>query len=1288
MMMSSVMPVRLFLSYARDDDEPFVARLCTALATAGFEVWFDRASMPSRQLTFHQEIRDAVTACDRLILIIGPNAITSDYVTQEWRFAYFEAVKCVNPIVRLDGAAAARKKIDGYSLIPGDLRLIHAEDFRDDSQFDAHLVNLIRQLNDPLTPAGKLVAVPELPPHYLDQPARLAALRDILLADLQKPVVVSGARARVGLQGMGGIGKSVLASALAHRPEVRRAFPDGVFWVTLGQEPNVADLQHTLAHRLGDDGFFAGVDAGKEKLRELLSRRSALLVLDDVWQRGHAEAFNVLGPCGRLMLTTRDAGLVTALATKENHYQVQLPTEAEAAALLAKTAGVKVHALTVEAREVVGECGRLPLGLALCGGMVHGGRTWQDVLVALREHDLEYLSDSHPAEEQHGSIWKAMDVSIRALPEPERERFAELAVFALDTGAPEAAVETLWGHTGGLSPRYARDLLMNFRRRSLIDFDPGTRRMSLHDLLHNFATGMTEDMAVLHRALLAAYRKKCEKEWSSGPDDGYFLQTLCRHLLASGEVDDAIALLTGLDWIVAKCRAGLVLSLQQDFRDTIAAMPETQEGLRNEARRKAEMARWTHTLKECAEQGRRPREEEIPRSVEPWREERIRAEVERIKSRPTRLDKVRVFENFVRGDSHALMLFGGQPGFVVQQAYNSADSGPVADRAAECLGGAVQLLLRKRPEFNPMPAVIRTLAGHNEEVFGVEAIPMGQRAVSVGRDRRLRLWDLESGACIRILQCQEDWLPSELSVSPDGRRAITGGFEQPILVWDLERGVCLDRLAGKGNCVTSLSVAANGRQAVSCDLYAGRWGNHSDVLQVWDLESSSCIRSIVEHSNSIHVASMTSDGRRAVSGGSDGRVLVWDLETGQCLKAFEGHRGSVTSLSVTSSGQTAVSASDDETLIVWDLGAGARLRTLNGHRGRVNAVDTTPDGRLAVSGGHDQTVRLWDLQTGSCLRTFEGHRGSVNCLTVTFDGRWAISGAHDDRLLVWNLESGLYQHGFEWPSRASQEVSVTPNGRWAVSAGNGLRCWDLKLGGCPVTVKGTFGDASIAPDGRQSVTPSYGNALRVWDLKSGRCLRALEGHLDHVTCVSVTQDGRRALSGSEDHTIRLWDVDTGVCLRTMELGSKVLAVSVTPDGRRGVSASLDHVLRVWDLETGLCLTTLGIPGGFKTVIVTPDGRNAVSGSWDGGLRVWRLDTAECLRTLDGHFGSRASITPDGRRIVSGSNDKTLRIWDLETGACLAIIPGTDHWPVVAADAAPLLVVPTPNGVMLIDVREP
>ena len=50
----------IFLSYARDDDESFVKQLYEDLTKRGFQVWWDRVSMPSRALTFLQEIRDAV----------------------------------------------------------------------------------------------------------------------------------------------------------------------------------------------------------------------------------------------------------------------------------------------------------------------------------------------------------------------------------------------------------------------------------------------------------------------------------------------------------------------------------------------------------------------------------------------------------------------------------------------------------------------------------------------------------------------------------------------------------------------------------------------------------------------------------------------------------------------------------------------------------------------------------------------------------------------------------------------------------------------------------------------------------------------------------------------------------------------------------------------------------------------------------------------------------------------------------------------------------------------------
>jgi hypothetical protein len=72
------MSVRIFLSYARGDDEPFVRRLYEGLKAAGFEVWFDRVDMPSRSVPFSKEISAAINACDRLVLVTGPEAATSE----------------------------------------------------------------------------------------------------------------------------------------------------------------------------------------------------------------------------------------------------------------------------------------------------------------------------------------------------------------------------------------------------------------------------------------------------------------------------------------------------------------------------------------------------------------------------------------------------------------------------------------------------------------------------------------------------------------------------------------------------------------------------------------------------------------------------------------------------------------------------------------------------------------------------------------------------------------------------------------------------------------------------------------------------------------------------------------------------------------------------------------------------------------------------------------------------------------------------------------------------------
>ncbi|HEX6049857.1 MAG TPA: toll/interleukin-1 receptor domain-containing protein, partial [Gemmatimonadaceae bacterium] len=109
----------IFLSYARSDDEPYTRSVYDRLRTEGYDVWFDREHMPSRSLTFLQEIRDAVRSRDRLVVVLGPGAVESDYVRAEWQAALVDS-KVVTPVLRLGD----------YNLVPPELRNLHCPDVR------------------------------------------------------------------------------------------------------------------------------------------------------------------------------------------------------------------------------------------------------------------------------------------------------------------------------------------------------------------------------------------------------------------------------------------------------------------------------------------------------------------------------------------------------------------------------------------------------------------------------------------------------------------------------------------------------------------------------------------------------------------------------------------------------------------------------------------------------------------------------------------------------------------------------------------------------------------------------------------------------------------------------------------------------------------------------------------------------------------------------------------------------------------------------------------------------
>jgi len=968
--MAEALPA-VFLSYARADDEAFVEQLHRDLINAGIEVWWDRAAMESRGRTFLQEIRDAIEGVDRVIAVIGPMAISSEYVRYEWDHALLFA-KGIVPILRLGTYELLPPELLGENaegLAAFDFAKLHCPDFRVEHRYGDALAEIVRILRQPVPKLGACCA-PALPPHLLPRRDYILRLQDSVLADVQRPTVITSSGQVGALQGMGGIGKSVLAAAFARTVTVRRVFADGIIWLSAGQEATgltrLANVRQ-VGEALGDGPQHYYDDrTAKQHLATVLRNKVCLIVLDDVWSMDQVEALrDALGPRCRLLVTTRDAGLVTALGAYQ--HEVDVLGDTQALALLAQWCGSDVGSLPAEAPLIAKQCGNLPFALALCGALLRDNPDrWKNLLHRLEHADLGKIQQRLP-NYPYLDVFRALQVSIDTLASDERDRYLAMAVFPEDVPIPEAALATLWR----MDIYDAQDLIDLFVRRSLAR-RPTPGRISLHDLQTDYARANCPDLPALHGELVEAYGTACGRSWANGPDDGYFFQNLPRHLAAVDRLDDVKELLCDYEWLAAKRRATNIGAILADY-DLVAQNPELtliQKALRLSipalVRDRSQLP--GQLLGRLRGMGGPP----------------IGALVARTERGPGVTWLCPRFASLTPPGGPLRQILVGHEGPVEAVALL-----PEGHRA---LSGSEDTTLRLWDLATG--AALLSLKGHTSVVSAVAVLADGSRALSGSEDTTLRLWDLATGQTLRTLEGHAGAV-SAVAVLADGSRALSGSSDNTLRLWDLATGATVRTLEGHTSGVRAVAVLADGSRALS-----GSWDN---TLRLWDLATGETLRILEGHASGVNAVAVLADGRRALSGSHDGTLRLWDLVTGVILRTLEGHTNRVGAVAVLTDGCRALSGSHDNTLRLWDLATGVTLRTLEGHTNRVSTVAVLADGSRALSGSFDNTLRLWDLATGVALRTLAGHTNRVSTVAVLADGSRAISGSYDHTLRLWDL---------------------------------------------------------------------------------------------------------------------------------------------------------------------------------------------------------------------------------------------------------------------------------------------
>lgn len=247
------------------------------------------------------------------------------------------------------------------------------------------------------TPVGKLWNVPPLTGKMVERPEVLDNLRYLLLTSQseQPGVLVASA-----IQGQGGVGKTVLAQLLAHEDEVRAHFLDGLYWIALGQEPDLPACLSALILQLDPTYKLSTLLAASAHLQALLAEKQALFILDDAWNTDHLQPFLVGGMYCRYLITTRRLAIVEEIHAVAASLDVMTPPQALQLLENRLNRPLADHERE-QALELAQAVGFLPLALELAAARVQEGSTnWNALTQALHQEmaGLEALEGSHRAQ--------------------------------------------------------------------------------------------------------------------------------------------------------------------------------------------------------------------------------------------------------------------------------------------------------------------------------------------------------------------------------------------------------------------------------------------------------------------------------------------------------------------------------------------------------------------------------------------------------------------------------------------------------------------------------------------------------------------------------------------------------------------------------------------------------------------------------------------------------------------------------------------------------------------------
>jgi len=286
---------------------------------------------------------------------------------------------------------------------------------------------------------------------------------------------------------------------------------------------------------------------------------------------------------------------------------------------------------------------------------------------------------------------------------------------------------------------------------------------------------------------------------------------------------------------------------------------------------------------------------------------------------------------------------------------------------------------------------ILILKGHTNWVTSAAFSADGKKLVTASWDKKIRLWDVSSGASNDLATMPGKGL--SVSLSPDGTRVVAGCWNGYGYVWDVD-GNLVATLDGHRGRVNYAAFSPDGKRIVTA--------SDDSTMRVWLLDGTQILRE--EHTDFVKSAVYSQDGKAILTAGYDGTVKIWDSSSCQLLRTIDAAKEGQTELNFAAFSPDRKSVATvglGTEVILWDLD-GRKIESLPGHRRRINHVQFDHSGRLLVTASDDGTAKVWDIAHAELWMSMERHKGRVLSAVFSSDDDLLVTTSDDRTARLWS----------------------------------------------------------------------------------------------------------------------------------------------------------------------------------------------------------------------------------------------------------------------------------------------